>query len=204
MPMSSAQLAALVDRARQKPLPVVSPAAGAGRPAPCAAAEDGAITTTGDSAAATASSAPCPGRACAVSSRTRTAVLRSGTQAARPKATVAAPLPPPTAVPSVPASQPEQPGEDFPIGWELNKDSWRFHRVFYRIFKRPMRPGEYSHLLKQIRRREAEHLGDNAWRVTLPDGRTTLPVRASKWTLLTILPKDWQPRDRQLVPPTAD
>ena len=36
-------------------------------------------------------------------------------------------------------------------------------------------------------------LGDNAWRVTLPDGRTTLPVRASKWTLLTILPKDWQP-----------
>jgi hypothetical protein len=90
------------------------------------------------------------------------------------------------------ASQPEQPGDDFPIGWELNKDSWRFHRVFYRIFKRPMRPGEYSHLLKQIRRREAEHLGDNAWRVTLPDGRTTLPVRASKWTLLTVLPKDWQ------------
>jgi hypothetical protein len=90
---------------------------------------------------------------------------------------------------------------DFPIGWELNKDSWRFHRVFYRIFKRPMRPGEYSHLLKQVRRREAEHLGDNAWRVTLPDGRTTLPVRASKWTLLTILPKDWQ--RPTVAPPTS-
>ena len=175
MPMSSAQLAALVDRARQKPLPVVvSPP-----PPPTAPRPQRAVRHV---QAAPAPSPPAPARP----------ILRSGTQAVRPKATVAAPLPPPTALPSVLASQPEQPGEGFPIGWELNKDSWRFHRVFYRIFKRPMRPGEYSHLLKQIRRREAEHLGDNAWRVTLPDGRTTLPVRASKWTLLTILPKDWQ------------
>lgn len=175
MPMSSAQLAALVDRARQKPLPVVvSPP-----PPPTAPRPQRAVRPV---QAAPAPSPPAPARP----------ILRSGTQAVRPKATVAAPLPPPTALPSVLASQPEQPGEGFPIGWELNKDSWRFHRVFYRIFKRPMRPGEYSHLLKQIRRREAEHLGDNAWRVTLPDGRTTLPVRASKWTLLTVLPKDWQ------------
>ena len=180
MPMSSAQLAALVDRARQKPLPVVvSPP-----PPPTAPRPPRAVRHV---QAAPAPSPPVP---------------RSGTQAVRPKATVAAPLPPPTALPSVLASQPEQPGEGFPIGWELNKDSWRFHRVFYRIFKRPMRPGEYSHLLKQIRRREAEHLGDNAWRVTLPDGRTTLPVRASKWTLLTVLPKDWQ-RPSAAPPPSA-
>jgi hypothetical protein len=43
--------------------------------------------------------------------------------------------------------------------------------------------GEYS----------AEHLGENCSRVTLPDRRTTLPVRAGKWTLITILPKHWQP-----------
>jgi hypothetical protein len=51
--------------------------------------------------------------------------------------------------------------------------------------------GEYSHLLWQVRRRRAEHLGDNAWRVTLPDGRRTLAVRATRWQLLTILPKNW-------------
>jgi hypothetical protein len=27
----------------------------------------------------------------------------------------------------------------------------------------------------------------------LADRRTMLPVRASRWTLLTILPKGWQP-----------
>ena len=33
-------------------------------------------------------------------------------------------------------------------------------------------------------------IGENCWCVTLPDRRTMLPVRASKWTWLTILPKD--------------
>jgi hypothetical protein len=82
--------------------------------------------------------------------------------------------------------------DDFPIGWELKKDSWHFHRRFYAIFKRPMYRGEYSHLLWQIRRAKAEHLIEDCWRVTLPNGRT-LAVRGNVWKLITILPKDWQP-----------
>jgi hypothetical protein len=31
-----------------------------------------------------------------------------------------------------------------------------------------MHHGEYSHLLWQIRRRKAEHLWEDCWRVTLP------------------------------------
>ena len=56
-----------------------------------------------------------------------------------------------------------------------------------------MAPGEYSHLLKQIRRREAEHLGEDCWRVTLPDATRTLVVRGYAHRLITILPKGWQP-----------
>ena len=55
-----------------------------------------------------------------------------------------------------------------------------------------MQRGEYSYLLKQIRSGHAEHIGVDCWRVILAD-RRTIPVRASRWTLLTILPKNWQP-----------
>jgi hypothetical protein len=51
---------------------------------------------------------------------------------------------------------------------------------------------EYSHLLKQISRGEAEHLGADCWRVTPPGSNRTLPIRATAWRLITILPKDWQ------------
>ena len=81
---------------------------------------------------------------------------------------------------------------DFPIGWQLRKESWHFHRRFYRVFRRPMEPGEYSYLLHQIPGR-AEHLGEDCWRVTLPHGKRTLAIRATRWRLITILPKDWQP-----------
>jgi hypothetical protein len=56
----------------------------------------------------------------------------------------------------------------------------------------PMAPGEYSGLLKQIRRGVAEHLGADCWRVTLPGSSRTLPIRATAWRLITILPKNWQ------------
>ncbi len=104
------------------------------------------------------------------------------------------PRPPASAAPSPPpAPQPEHAAEpeDFPIGWVLGRESWRFHRRFFAIFRRPMRPREYTYLLHQIPNR-AEHLGADCWRVTRPDGRT-LPVRAGRWRLITILPKDWQP-----------
>jgi hypothetical protein len=83
--------------------------------------------------------------------------------------------------------------DDFPTGWELKKESWHFHRRFFAIFKRPMACGEYSHLLWQIRRRTAEHLWEDCWRVELPGSDRTLPVRATRWQLITILPKHWQP-----------
>jgi hypothetical protein len=158
MQMNNAQLAALVERARRKPLPVVSPPP------------------------------PQP----AVQRPVRARQAKPASSAAQPPSEL--PRPVQVAVPS-PPSPPEHTVEieDFPIGWQLDKSSWQFHRRFYAIFRRPMRPGEYTHLFKQIRRREAEHLGEDCWRVRLSDGRTTLPVRAARWRLITILPKNWQP-----------
>jgi hypothetical protein len=160
MPLNSAQLAALVERARQKGPPVVTPS-----PAP--AAQRPVRARQGKPTLATQ---PPP--------------------APRPPALAA--VPPPL---SSPAPTPEHTAEagDAPIGWYLAKSSWQFHRRFFVVFRRPMRPGEYTQLFKQIRRGEAEHLGADCWRVTLPDGRTTLPVRAARWRLITILPKNWQP-----------
>jgi hypothetical protein len=89
-------------------------------------------------------------------------------------------------------TEPASVDDDFPSGWELSKESWHFHRRFFRIFKRPMHRGEYSHLVGQIRHRKAERLWEDCWRVTLPWGRTLL-VRGNGWRLITILPKDWQP-----------
>jgi hypothetical protein len=55
-----------------------------------------------------------------------------------------------------------------------------------------MHHGEYSDLLHQIRVRRAGHLGENYWRVTLPEPRTRM-VCATEWRLITILPKSWKP-----------
>jgi len=157
MPLNSAQLAALVDRARQKAPPVVNspPQPAAQRPV-----------------------------------RTRQAKPAPTPPAAQPPPESQPPGP--TAVPLLPPGHTAE-AEDFPIGWHLDKSTWQFHRRFFRVFRRPMRPGEYSHLLKQIHRGGAQQLDADSWRVTLPDGRTTLPVRVSGWRLITILPKNWQP-----------
>jgi hypothetical protein len=58
-----------------------------------------------------------------------------------------------------------------------------------------MQRGEYSHLLHQIRDGRAEHLADDAWRVTLLEHHRVraLLVRARPWRLITILPRDWTP-----------
>jgi hypothetical protein len=147
MPLNSTQLAAMVERARQKAPPVVTPP-----PAPAA---------------------------------------QRPVRARQAKPTPATQPPP---IPSR-APTPEHTAEavDAPIGWYLDKSSWQFHRRFFAVFRRPMAPGEYSDLLKQIRRGEAEHLGADCWRVTLPGSGRTLPIRATAWRLITILPKDWQP-----------
>jgi len=175
MPMSSSQLAALVDRARQKAPPAVSP------PLPPPVARPQRPVPAGHRA-------PGP----PVPSLARRPASPDPTAAATVRAGARIEAPPPEPLPT-PAPEPVAAPEDFPEGWALTKESWYFHRRFYRVFRRPMAHGEYSHLLWQIRHRRAEHLGDDAWRVTLPDGRRTLMVRATRWQLLTILPRDWQP-----------
>jgi hypothetical protein len=105
----------------------------------------------------------------------------------------------PAAQPSLPSPTPPLPTvaiepENFPTGWVLSKESWHFHRRFFRVCRRPMAHGEYSGLLKQIHQGQAKHLDSNCWRVTLSDGKT-LMVRAdaARWTLHTILPREWRP-----------
>jgi len=66
-----------------------------------------------------------------------------------------------------------------------------------------MRQGEYSYLLRQVGQRRGEHLGEHYWRVTLPDDRTTLVITATRWRLITILPKGWQPTPAGGLSPPA-
>jgi hypothetical protein len=98
MPLNNAQLAATVERARQKALPVVSP------PLP-----------------------PQP-----------TAQRPVRARQAKPAPSSAQPEPQLPAPAVVPPSAPEHTveAEDFPIGWELRKESWHFPRRYYAIFKR--------------------------------------------------------------------
>ena len=171
MPLNSSQLAELVNRARHKA--VTSPP-----PPPSPAAQRPVRSRQ----AAPVSQAPSTAR---IEPRTGALTLQPNDAVAPPALS-----PPPSLAPS---PQSEHAAEAFPIGWVLGKDSWRFHRRFYAVFKRPMECGEYGSLLKQIRFGQAEHLGEDCWRVTLPGNSRTLPVRAAPWRLITILPKNWQP-----------
>jgi hypothetical protein len=163
MPMSSIQLAALVEWARLKATPVVSaPLQPPGRK------ESRYLPKPPEPEPAEQPTQPTP------------------------------PTPPPHQRPEAVTALTS---DEFPIGWDLKRDSWHFHCRFYAIFHRPMRHGEYSHLVGQIRHRRAEHLWEDCWRVTLPGGGSTLPVRATKWRLITILPKHWQPPQLAAMPP---
>jgi hypothetical protein len=172
MPLSSSQLAALVDRARIKAPPAVSPPPRPVQPLPAASAR------------------PTPAPARPLPTASVKSMPKQRAAASSPAASAEVSCEPTLSVPAIPAPAPEL--DAFPEGWELRKESWRFHRRFFAVFRRPMERGEYSHLLWQIRRGAAEHLGADCWRVTLPSGRT-LPVRGSVWNLITILPKGWQP-----------
>jgi hypothetical protein len=172
MPLTSRQLADLVNRAKLRPPPIVSPP----QPPP-RAVRPRQVTPAPQAAAATRPPPSAP----------KALTLRPKVTAAAP----IAPLPPPLPSP-VPLSEE---AADFPVGWELKKESWHFHRRFYAIFRRPMRHGEYSYLLHQIPNR-AERLDEDCWRVTLPDSQRALAIRATRWRLITILPKDWQPPTR--------
>lgn len=177
MPLNSQQLAALVERARHKAPPVVSP------PLPPASPQRSVRprqVTPAPQAPSVTRPPPTPG------TLPRGPKVASTAVSAHPRTEKAAER----AVPHETTAPDES-------RWFLDKSSWHFHRRFYAVFRRPMERGEYSHLLKQIRFGHAEHLGENCWRVTLPGGSRTLPVRATPWRLITILPKNWQP-------PTSD
>jgi hypothetical protein len=173
MPLNSAQLAALVERARLKAPPVVTP------PRPAAPAQRPVQARQ---------ATPAPQAPSATRQRPTPATLPRGPKAAsttasvqaRPEKAAELEAPPATTAPDESA-------------WFLDKSSWHFHRRFYAIFRRPMERGEYSSLLKQIRSSHAEHLGEDCWRVRVSGGNKTLAVRATRWRLITILPKNWQP-----------
>jgi hypothetical protein len=139
MPLSSNQLATLVERARHRAPPVVSP------PTP---SPPRSVRQRRDASAAPAAARP---------------QLRSEVPTLTPEAPVARALPP---QPEKPAPLPAEPATPDDSPWFLDKSSWRFHRRFYAVFRRPMQRGEYSCLLKQIRFGHAEHLGENCWRVS--------------------------------------
>jgi len=84
--------------------------------------------------------------------------------------------------------------------WFLDRASWAFHRGFYRQWQRPMHPGEYSFLLKQIRHGTGIRLAHQVWRLTLPSG-SFLVVRGTKVGLFGILPTGWTPSARQARAP---
>ena len=106
------------------------------------------ICHSNNGAAAIGTTAPGYASATSTSSRTANAEGRDAAadKGCRRRASAPTAAPPPL---PAPAPQPEAATapDDFPIGWDLKKESWHFHRRFYAIFKRPMQHGEYSHLL---------------------------------------------------------
>ena len=98
----------------------------------------------------------------------------------------------------------ERPAIDtsFPIGWFLDVRSWEAHRSFYRQWCRPMEPGEYSHLLRQIRNGVGTHLLGTVWRLTLPSG-APIVVSGKGHRLFRVLHANWTPPARATPRPTA-
>ena len=175
MPLNSQQLAALVERARHKAPPVVSP------PLPPASPQRSVLprqVTSAPQAPAATRPPPTP----ETLARGQKIAIASDAVSAHPRPEKAAEQ----------AVSPETPAPD-ESPWFLDKSSWLFHRRFYAVFRRPMEHGEYSCLLKQIRFGHAEHLGENYWRVTLPGSSRGFAVVATPRRLITILPKNWQP-----------
>jgi hypothetical protein len=86
---------------------------------------------------------------------------------------------------------------DFPEGWSLGEESWRFHRQFFARLGRTAAVHEYSLLLSQIRYRLAEAIGicgsgGRYYRVAMADG-TPLVVIGSWHRLSGVNPGDWTP-----------
>ena len=82
--------------------------------------------------------------------------------------------------------------------------SYGFHRTFFRIIGRPARLGEYTRLCRQVRRKEAERITADAWRVTTDTGQViVMLIRVVKgWPAPAfIFPADWRPASDHSEPP---
>lgn len=91
-------------------------------------------------------------------------------------------------------------------GWLLRRDSYGFHRTFFRIVGRPALLGEYTRLCRQVRRKEAGRITANAWRVTTDTGEAVVMlIRVVKgWPAPAfIVPADWRPASDHSAPPAA-
>jgi hypothetical protein len=89
-------------------------------------------------------------------------------------------------------------------GWLLRRDSYGFHRTFFRIVGRPALLGEYTRLCRQVRRKEAGRITANAWRVTTDTGQVVVMlIRVVKgWPVPAfIFPADWRPASDHSEPP---
>src|SRR5215475_6217063 len=127
MPLSSSQRAALGERAKAKAPPLPSPPSRQHQAVPATPPP-----TTTSAARPVQRFAPAP-------------------PTPRPPPRPAPPPPSPAAKAAEPEPAIEPIADDFPKGWQLMKESWNFHPRFYPLFRRPMRQGEYSHLLWQVR-----------------------------------------------------
>ena len=90
-------------------------------------------------------------------------------------------------------------------GWLLRRDSYGFHRTFFRIVGRPALLGEYTRLCRQVRRKEAGRITANAWRVTTDTGQVVVMlIRVVKgWPAPAfIFPANWRPIDDRAPPPS--
>ena len=126
MPLNSQQLAALVERARHKAPPVVSP------PLPPASPQRSVRprqVTPAPQAPSTTRPPPTPETLL----RGQKGAIASAAVSAYPRREKAAEE----------AVSPETPAPD-ESPWFLDKSSWLFHRRFYAVFRRPMVRGEYS------------------------------------------------------------
>jgi len=84
---------------------------------------------------------------------------------------------------------------DFPEGWSLGSDSWRFHRQLFARFGRRTAHLEYTGLLAQIRYRIAEQLDPFHFRVILLDG--TQIIVTGGWRRLHGVEYDgWVPKPK--------
>jgi hypothetical protein len=79
-------------------------------------------------------------------------------------------------------------------GWRLGRESWTFHRWFFVIYGRLAEVGEYSFLLRQLRKNcDPVLVVCGVYRLALPDGSLIMVSGAQGFQpkLFGVLPPNW-------------